>query len=161
MEEAWHDPGHAVTATKLRLVEGFDSTLWSNEAMRSIDIHKSLSRPFPFPQCVDRSLAALDHDPRRISPRTRVRVALYGKQGWSNLAVLYSFSAVYSPSSAPVSACSLALRSACSCGSCDPDERASDRSIDPPSADRLNKATRRPLSLSCALVNLSRVHAPR
>jgi len=29
-----------VTATKLRLVEGFDSALWSNEAMRSIEIHK-------------------------------------------------------------------------------------------------------------------------
>jgi len=38
-------------------------------------------------------LAALDHDPRRIHQRLQglegTRVTLYGKQGWSNLAVFF------------------------------------------------------------------------
>lgn len=41
------------------------------------------------------ALAALDHDPRRIHRGPQglegTRVTLYGKQGWSNLAVFFFF----------------------------------------------------------------------
>jgi len=95
------------------------------------------------------SIAALDHDPRRIHRGPRVRVTLYGKQGWSNLAVFSCF--FYFFNSFPrfarprrvrlcLCVCVFARRLRCVLVRLVRSGRMSGRSIDrPSSADRLNK----------------------